>query len=306
MKITNKNNLPIALVNAAQRYLNEYQRCGDVSVTELIDSPRISVLKRRHEDEIEVDISDCIWLLHGQLIHLLLEANADENTICEQRIIVPFDGWEISMKADFICKIEGTSPAEYCIHDWKDTKAYAWKIAPTHSHTAQNNIYRLGYRIASGLNCTQGQLDMLIKDFSTVEKMKHPREYPEREAVSVPVPAWDTAKTEAYLSERIAIHKHARTCTDDDLPECTLHERWGERDRFAVKTVDGGKVCERACPGGAGFNTADEARAWMKTKKTGKQYVVEFRPGENKRCDRNGCWVSRFCSFYNTKLNPAF
>jgi hypothetical protein len=219
VKITNKKNLPLALVQAAQTYLNQYERHGDISVTELNDSPRISILKRNHADEIEVDILDVIWLLHGQLIHLMLEANADEDTICEQRIVVPFEGWMISMKADFICKIPGTSPVEYCIHDWKDTKVYAWKRAPSHEHAAQNNIYRWGYKKAASLNCTRGQLDMLLKDYSPLDFKINPREEPEDEVMTVEIPAWPDEKIEAYMAQRICIHKHDRTCTEDNLPE---------------------------------------------------------------------------------------
>jgi hypothetical protein len=295
----------MALVNAAQKYLNQYERVGDISVTELIDSPRISNLKRRHEKEIEVDIKDVIWLLHGQLIHLMLEANADENTICEQRIIVPFEGWDIAMKADFICKLPGTN--EYCVHDWKDTKVYAWKRAPNHEHTAQNNIYRWGYRRVAGLNCTTGQLDMLLKDFSPLDFRINPREEPEDEVMAVEVPAWDDDKIEAFLANRIRIHKQARSLPDHLLPECTIGERWGDPDRFAVKGVVNGKLADKASPGASKFESRQEAEQWIaNVKDKSKKYVVEFRKGENRRCDGNKCWVRKWCVQYNEVLEPAF
>lgn len=304
MQITNVKGFSQSWVSACHSWLSRYDAVGDISTTELIDSPRISVLRRRHKDEISQDVSTLMWLLLGQVMHKILEESADPNAIAEQRILVPFDGWEISMKADHIDPIPD-KPGEFSVQDYKISGSWAYRHGVSSSQEAQNNLYRYGYG-TKGINCTAGEIEMFIKDYSLLEKQKQGRDYPDAEVVRLPVPTWSKEKCEAYLSERIALHKHARTCTDDDLPECTLHERWGERDRFAVKTVDGGKVCERACPGGAGFNTADEAREWMKTKKTGKQYVVEFRPGENKRCERNSCWVSRFCSFYNTKLNPAF
>jgi len=303
MRITNQFGWSKAWVSAAEKYVNEYQRLGDVSCTELIDSPRISVLRRRHDDEIEVDVSDLIWILLGQVIHKILEENGDPEAIVEQRILVPYDGWQVAMKADHIDPIPG-APGTFKVCDYKITRTYAYKHGVSRSQEAQNNLYAFGYGL-NGIKCTEGELEMLLKDWSALDaKIEH--DYPQQEVVRVPVLRWTQEKCEAYLSERIALHKHARTCTDDDLPECTLHERWGEPDRFAVKFVTNGKVAERACNGASRFETRGEADQWIKAKKTGKQYVVEFRPGENKRCERDACWVSRFCSQWNTKLNPAF
>ena len=54
MKITNKHNLPELVVNALT--FDTYSRGeSDISITQLIDSPRISLLERQHSDEIEQD-----------------------------------------------------------------------------------------------------------------------------------------------------------------------------------------------------------------------------------------------------------
>jgi len=304
MKITNSKGFSQSWVRACEYWLSQYDSVGSISCTELIDSPRISVLRRRHKDEITVDVSSLMWLLLGQVMHKILEESADPNAIAEQRILVPYDGWQISMKADHIDPIPG-KPGEFSVQDYKISGSWAYRHGVSPSQEAQNNLYRFGYSL-NGIKCTAGELEMFIKDFSLLEKQKQGRDYPDAEVVRLPVVTWTQEKCEAYLSERIALHKHARTCTDDDLPECTLHERWGEPDRFAVKFVTNGKVAERACNGASRFETRGEADQWIKAKKTGKQYVVEFRPGENKRCERDACWVSRFCSQWNTKLNPAF
>jgi hypothetical protein len=304
MKILNQHGFSQAWVLAAERYLNEYQRVGDISVTALNDSPRIQELRRRHDDQITVDISDLMWLLLGQVMHKILEESADPNAIAEQRILVPFDGWQISMKADHIDPIP-SKPGKYKICDYKITQTWAWRHGVSKSQEAQNNLYAFGYG-TKGIDCPEGELEMFIKDFSAFEQKMKPRDYPAREVVRVPVQRWDIPKTEAYLRERIAIHKHARTCSDSDLPICTMDERWGSPDRFAVKCVTNEKISDRACPGGANFVSRTEAEAFVAKKGTGKQYVIEFRPGENKRCDRDACWVRRWCSTYNTIINPAF
>ena len=70
MNITNKYDLPQSLVNAVGRF--SYSRGkSDISVTQLIDSPRIVKLKEKHSPEIVSDISEEIWRLVGSALHLI-------------------------------------------------------------------------------------------------------------------------------------------------------------------------------------------------------------------------------------------
>lgn len=298
MKILNSAGRSPAWIKAAEKYLSEYDRVGDNSVTELNDSPRISMLRRRHEAELEVDVKDLTWMLMGQVIHKILEANASTDSITEQRILVPFAGKQISMKADYIDLIQGTDPPQYCVHDYKITKVFAWKKGVSKSQEAQNNLYRWGYR-KHGINCTRGELEMLLKDFSEFDAKISPHDYPSDEVMRVEVPTWPIDKCEEYLKNRIQLFDHAATCADADLPECTLNERWGDPDRFAVKAVVNGKVSDKASPGASKLETREEAQAWINSKQTGKQYVIEFRKGENRRCSGNKCWVRKWCSQWN-------
>jgi len=247
-----------------------------------------------------------MWLLLGQVIHLILEANANEESIVEQRILVDFLGHQISMKADHIDLIPDTHPPEYTVEDYKITKVFAFQRGPNQSQIAQNNIYRWGYR-KKGINCTKGHLEMFLKDHSHLEAKIQGKRYPQQEVETVEVPTWDDAKTEAYLTTRIRLFEHAETCKDHDLPPCTMAERWGNPDCFAVKGIVNGKVSDKASPGASRFETRVQAENWIKERANlKKQYVIEFRKGENRRCERNACWVAPFCSFYNEVLHPEF
>ena len=60
--ITNKHNLPQTLVNLAES--RNYSRGkSDRSITQLIDSPQISILSEHHQEELTADISERIWIL---------------------------------------------------------------------------------------------------------------------------------------------------------------------------------------------------------------------------------------------------
>jgi hypothetical protein len=61
MKITNRFNLPDAFYNFARN--DKYSRGkADISVTTLIDSPRVRLMRDKYNDQLETDASDMIWL----------------------------------------------------------------------------------------------------------------------------------------------------------------------------------------------------------------------------------------------------
>ena len=57
MKITNKTNLPQAFVDFARS--DKYSKGqSDISVTSLIDSPKVRIMKEHFHDDMEVDAVD--------------------------------------------------------------------------------------------------------------------------------------------------------------------------------------------------------------------------------------------------------
>jgi hypothetical protein len=79
MKTTNKFQLPEVVVKALTK--DTYSR-GDsnISVTTLIDSPRVGILKRKHDDEIEMDVVDYLWSRFGTAMHNVFEDATEEAT----------------------------------------------------------------------------------------------------------------------------------------------------------------------------------------------------------------------------------
>ena len=91
MKLTNKYNLPQTFVNVALRPAYTKGK-AHVSATELLSSPRVVQLKKKHDDDIVEDVSDLIWSIYGTAIHGVLEQGKDENHIVEQRLHAELDG----------------------------------------------------------------------------------------------------------------------------------------------------------------------------------------------------------------------
>jgi hypothetical protein len=79
MKLTNRNDLPETIINVIKR--PEYNKGkSNMSVTELLNSPRIVQLKRKHWDDLTEDASDMVWSIFGTAIHGVLEhGNRREN-----------------------------------------------------------------------------------------------------------------------------------------------------------------------------------------------------------------------------------
>ena len=121
MKLTNKFNLPQTFVNVIQRPTYSKGK-AHISATEIINSPRIVQLKKKHWEEIEQDASEMVWSLFGSAVHNILEHGKDDHHIVEERIHLEFDGWKISGAID-LQEVEPNGTIS--ISDYKVTGAWA-------------------------------------------------------------------------------------------------------------------------------------------------------------------------------------
>ena len=79
------------------------------SITSLLDPDRVLILKRRHNDEIEQDVSECIWMLFGTVTHYVLETGIElkENEFVEEHLDYTFDnGYTSAIRPVFTLKSE--------------------------------------------------------------------------------------------------------------------------------------------------------------------------------------------------------
>ena len=64
MKITNKFSIPQTFINILDR--PQYNKGkAHLSVTQLLNSPKIVALTKKFEDEIEQDAADMVWSIFG-------------------------------------------------------------------------------------------------------------------------------------------------------------------------------------------------------------------------------------------------
>jgi len=292
MKITNKYNLPAPFLALLSR--NYYSKgASQYSVTELMSPPKIKRLRERFDADIVVDATKLIATQLGTFMHGKLETHEIEGYINEERLFHEIDGVTISGAID-LQKVEG---GKITIMDYKFVKTWSvvqHNLGKKSDWVEQLNIYRWLVETVKRAPVNGLQICAVLKDFSSFDVGKEG--YPEAEAVMLDIPLWDMAKTEAYIRERLEMHREARMAVDfgEELQPCTPEERWMTETTYAVKK-EGRKTAIRV------FTTMEEALDRAEKEKG----YVETRTGEAKRCAGDFCQVSQWCSQYQGELNAS-
>lgn len=287
MKYTNKHGLPQTLVNLTER--DGYSKgAARISVTTLIGAPRVSILRQRHDDEIEVDVADGLWSLVGRAIHHVAEAGAGAEHISEERLFATVNGWVVSGGIDLqTIADDGTR----IIEDYKFTSAWAVIHSEYKSDwEAQLNLYCWLARM-NGIEVTGLRIVALIRDWRRHDVGR--AGYPSAPAQVINIPLWSFERQQAYVEERVHIHQTAAAAAEfgEDLPECTDEERWARGEKWAVMKVNNKKATKV-------FETESEADDWIKDQNVPSLFFKDHRPGEPLRCTGNFCHVAPFCEQY--------
>ena len=307
MKITNRFGLSPARVEAAKLMMQAYDQVGYCSVTDLSGkTPQIFWLTKRHADQIEQDVMDLRPAFRGWAMHSAMLLGAPTAAIAEQRFTIKIAGKEVSMKPDTVDVIALEDQAGGVIlRDYKFCKTYAVRNLKPEWYW-QLNCYAFGLR-KRNIPVTRILLEADLQDWDRYEALRDGR-YPKTPIVVMDIGMASNEQMEQWLFAKVQTLAEAEQMPDEGLPECTMEERWGDPDRYAVKKVDG----KNALPGCTEIATRAEAEqiAIERGLKGGYQCKVEFRKGENRRCngagDWPGCPVRDFCTQYNTKIHPAF
>jgi hypothetical protein len=218
--ITNIHNLPQPIVSLLTRH--KYSKgASDISVTELLTPPQISILKRVNKDRIVEDVSDRFWALMGTNVHKLLEDHADETVQTEERLFLKVDGWVVSGQID----IQKESNGGTAIVDWKFTGAYS-AMTPKPEWVQQLNLYAYLAETIKGVRIDKLQVIAILRDWS--KSRTKTKGYPPSPIANIELPLWPYEERERFLRERVAVHQEANGSYDlgGTLPECTDEDRW--------------------------------------------------------------------------------
>lgn len=287
MQITNQFNVPQPLVTLATR---DYYSKGasQYSVTELMSPPRIRRLREQFKDAIVQDVSQMLWQMLGSALHVVMERGQTPNHITEERLFMEMDGVTISGAID----LQEETPFGIIITDYKFTSAWA-TMQDKEDWVQQLNIYRFLVEKVKGKKVVGLRICALVRDWSKHETKEG---YPAAPVAMIELPIWPLEKTEAYIRERLEMHRDAKMHHDlgEPLQRCSDSERWFSETTYAVKR-EGRKTAIRV------FKTIEEATELAEKEKG----YVETRKGEPKRCTGNYCGVADWCEQFQGEKNDA-
>jgi hypothetical protein len=274
MKLTNRLNLPQPIVDAVKNDSYEKGK-AQITVTGLIRPPRIRVLEKMHADEIEEDVSDLIYSMIGQVVHGILE-RANATGIAEKRVYAKIDGVMVGGEPDIVYDAENGT-----VEDYKYTTMYKVRDGVPMEYEQQLNCYAALLRY-NGYKVNTLRLRCILRDWSKMAARREP-DLPQQQIVSLDVKLWPDEDAVEFIRERIRVHKAA----NKELPDCTDEERWATPTKWATMVKDKKRAAKL-------HDTKEAAEEHAANIKEG---YVQFRPGENKRCDHY-CSVSKWCAQY--------
>jgi hypothetical protein len=281
MKITNKFNIPETFVNIMRRPTYNKGK-ANLSVTQLINSPKIVALTNKFDNELESDVSERVWSIFGSAIHQVLEHGKDKNHLIEERLQTELDGYVISGAIDLQIIHDYVSVS---IRDYKTTSVWA-VMNEKREWEEQLNIYAWLVEVVKKLTVKDIGIVAIIRDWNRRDAATR-EGYPEAPIKELPIKLWSFEEREAFVKARI--HEHA-VCefamdTEDKLPDCTPSEMWEKPTVYALTKK--GNVRAKSL-----HETPELAQAALEA--AGKDYEVIVRPGERTRC-ANFCQVSAYC-----------
>lgn len=281
MRITNKYNIPETIVNVVHRPTYSKGR-ANLSVTQLINSPKIVALTTKFEHELEQDVSDMVWQLFGSAIHKVLEHGKAADHVVEERLFREIDGWVISGAID----LQIMRPEGVLIRDYKTTSAWA-VLNEKIEWEQQLNIYAWLVETVKQQPVTDLSIIAIIRDWSRREAAAR-EEYPQAPVKEIPIRSWTHEDRENFILHRIAQHSACELAieTEDELPDCSPEDMWERPTTWAVKKKGGVRA--------KSLHTT-EAHARVALEKAGSGYEIEVRKGERVRC-ASFCLVNQFCA----------
>ena len=292
MQYTNNHKLPDAFVNFAKR--DKYSKGdADISVTTLIDSPRVRLMKEHYASNMTTDVVDMIWPLFGTAVHHILDQDDGEDVIREERLFYSDGEWVLSGAIDH----QRITDNSIEITDYKVTSVWS-VIYGKPEWENQLNTYAFLVQKSKGIKVSRLQICAILRDWNRRDADNKP-DYPQAPVVTIDVPMWTEQQRIRYVHERLAYHKGAQITYDmeeeleDKFISCSKEERWSKPDTWAVKK----KGLKRAMRVFDNVNDANDFSA-AQTVPT----EIEYRAGEHTRCKGNYCGVAEFCSQYKGEL----
>jgi hypothetical protein len=298
MQLTNTLGLPDVLAEAVAQSMAKYDRGEAIySVSELISPTQITILKRRHAEDIVEDVSDNLWSLMGTAMHNILEeagVRLAKNT--EPRLFADIEGLRISGAIDYAAD-------DGILYDWKFVSVWEVMHGVKKEREEQLNCYAHLARL-NGWDITGLRVGFIFRDWSKSQAARE-KEYPQKGAVMHDLRLWGHEEAHAFIATRL--HALGLQYATGEM-HCSEEERWHKDDKWAVMKA-GNKKASRVLP------SETEALDWALNGKLAARHPqghimlnngigIEHRPGEDTRCELY-CAAAPFCPQFKEAKKSA-
>lgn len=283
MRLTNKKGLPEPIFLAIKKIADSYDNGGSyLSCSAVLKPAKIFHLERRHSDEIEVDAIYNIMSYLGTLHHNAAEEAAIglDNVLAEERHHIMFGDDKFSGQYDLFYMDEGH------LKDYKLTTAFQVMKNKEEWVSQLSCLKFLMHK--DGVKVKRGSIEATVRDWSPA-KAKRDRSYPEKGHITIPIKLWNLKDTEKFIKERITFYKSFEDVADDDIPVCSLEDRWSDKDKYATMMKGKKRAVKLHDKKEDAQTHAIEIDGFVEPR-------VAF--GKDRRCCPNYCDCRLFCNYY--------
>jgi hypothetical protein len=274
----------------------QFHSYADYSVTGIIDTPKVTILRKRHKNKPSVKSQ--LAAFYGTANHDRMEKmlrKMPHKYAVERSMVMP-----VMLDDKTIITLSGKYDALQLQTRflWDLKTCNTWKIIfdpDMEKWHEQANIYNLmcayvGEEI-KGLNILAW-----YKDWKKNSALRD-KSYPQNQCVEYNLKMWSKEKTSAFTLERLELMHEMNKLEDDDIPECSREDRWerhpnGDTVQYALMKNDKAARALRCKP------TMAEIIEFARTSKalTGESFI-EVRYAEPTRCV-DYCGVNYACHWY--------
>ena len=291
MELTNKQNLPQAIVNIVKKttYPPKPKRYGITTL--LKGDTEIILTKRFHKDIIE-DVSDDIWALFGTMFHEYI-SNHDTTGFSEYKVEIPVSKSVVVGVIDFYDKKNNE------ITDYKTTTV--WKITFKDYEDWRNQL--LGYcwalwkKSKGKIVCLKGTIIAILRDWQKSKAIQGGN-YPKSNVVKVNFDFTidDLIEFDNFITSKVKRLENQKYWQTKALKECSEKEKWTTPTTYAIYKNDN-KTATKVCESESEANNVYES---LQENDPKNKYTIVERKGQDKKCIEY-CRVRFFCPFREVK-----
>lgn len=283
-----------------QHRASEYVRIGsDLSVTEMINNPRIVQLANRFPDKLKKDtIDSSLPALLGTSTHDMFEKYLRKHDVANPGSYLLERRMLTVQKAQSgrLVRVAGRFDIlerKQILWDIKQTSTFKFVKGNVQDFEDQLNIY--AYMLENdGIKVDKIMILAVFPNWDKWERQRQGGTYPPNKMTAYEFELWPYDKRRRFFIDRVDQHDAASVLPTEQLPKCSDEDMWAAPTKWAVYKDERAKRASRL------FDDKQEAIEYTLDHELSSA-VVKMRPGKRVRCD-DWCKCSPVCDQYQEYL----